>query len=138
MSGFSSTKRVLKYAAMPEIMPRVNSLVFGGFGYIPFFIAAVYQMVGLLPKNHPYLMHKNIGRFGIRHVIAEAANNITFSVKNIDQIVLFIAVLAGMIIFSIQIFALPPCSILGTLAAWLKEKEMEVRSRLAVVRRSLS
>jgi hypothetical protein len=98
--------QVFKYAALPEIMPRVRTLFFGGLGYIPFFIAVVYQMVGLLPRNHPYIMQKNIGRFGIRHVLAEAASNLTFSLKNIDQIVLYIAVLAGIIIFTIQLFAM--------------------------------
>ncbi len=99
-------KNVFRYAALPEIMPRVRTLMFGGLGYIPFFIAIVYQMVGLLPKDHPYIMQKNIGRFGVHHVLAEAANNLTFSLKNIDQIILYIAVLAGIVIFMIQIFAL--------------------------------
>ncbi len=106
MSGLSLTKNVFRYAAMPEIMPRVRSLVFGGFGYIPFFIASLYQMVGLLPRNHPYLMPNNVGRFGVRHVIAQAASNITFSLKNIDQIVMFLAVIVGVVIFLVQIFAL--------------------------------
>lgn len=106
MSALSITKGVLKYSVMPEIMPRVKSLMFNGFGYIPFFIATVYQMVGLLPRNHPYLDGRNIGRFGIRHVIAQAALNINFSWKNIDQIVLFFGILAGMIIFCVQFFAI--------------------------------
>ncbi|MCK5384077.1 MAG: DotA/TraY family protein [Alphaproteobacteria bacterium] len=99
-------KDLFRYVALPEVMPRLRTLLFGGFGYIPFFIAVVYQMVGLLPRNHPYIMQRNIGRFGIRHVLAEAANNITFSLKNIDQIVLYVAVLAGIIIFLIQLLAL--------------------------------
>tara|TARA_R110001592_G_scaffold29350_10_gene106652 strand:- start:24268 stop:27132 length:2865 start_codon:yes stop_codon:yes gene_type:complete len=115
--SFLLTKSVLKYAAMPEIMPRVKTLVFGGFGYIPFFIASVYQMVGLLPKNHPYLLQENIGRFGIRHVIAQAATNIKFSFKNIDQIILFIAVLAGLVIFIIQFFAMASVFLLQPAAA---------------------
>ncbi len=106
MSGYSITKGVFRYTAMPEVMPRVRTLLFGGFGYIPFFIAAVYQMVGLLPKNHPYLLQSNIGKYGIRHVIAQAASNIELSFKNIDQLVLFIAVLAGLVIFVIQFFAI--------------------------------
>ncbi len=99
-------KEVFKYAALPQVMPRVRTLMFGGLGYIPFFIAVVYQMVGLLPKNHPYIMQKNIGRFGVRHVLAEAANNLTFSLRHIDQLILYVAVLAGIIIFTIQLFAL--------------------------------
>lgn len=112
MSGYSITKGVFKYAAMPEVMPRVRTLLFGGFGYIPFFIAAVYQMVGLLPKNHPYLLQSNIGKYGIRHVIAQAASNVDLSLKNIDQLVLFIAVLAGLVIFAIQFLAIASLFIL--------------------------
>jgi len=106
MIGLSSTKSALKYATMPQILPRVKTLFFGGFGYIPYFIAAVYQMVGLLPRNHPYLDPNNIGRFGIRHVVAQAASNIKLSWRNIDQIVLFCAVIAGLVIFIVQFFAM--------------------------------
>lgn len=106
MLGFLFSKEMLKYVALPEIMPRIRALLFGGFGYVPFFIAVVYQMVGILPKNHPYIMQKNIGRFGIRHVLAEAANNISFSIKNIDQVIVFIAVMAGIVLFIIQFFAI--------------------------------
>ena len=68
---------------MPEIGPRIHSLFMSGFGYIPYFIASIYQMVGLLPNNHPYLYSSNIGRYGIRHVVAEAARNLKFSWKTI-------------------------------------------------------
>ncbi|MFP4098329.1 MAG: DotA/TraY family protein [Alphaproteobacteria bacterium] len=99
-------KDFFRYTAMPEIMPRLRALLFSGFGYVPFFIAVVYQMVGLLPRHHPYLMQKNVGRFGLRHVMAEAANHITFSVRHIDQIILYVAVLVGVILFAIQFLAL--------------------------------
>ncbi|MGH1374806.1 MAG: DotA/TraY family protein [Alphaproteobacteria bacterium] len=91
---------------MPEVGPRIHNLFMGGLGYVPFFIAVVYQMVGLLPRNHPYLVQSNIGLYGVRHVVAEAANNLTFSLRNIDQIVLFFAVIAGLLLFFIQIIAL--------------------------------
>ncbi len=97
---------LFRYIAMPEIGPRIHALFMGGFGYIPYFLAVVYQMVGLLPSSHPYLYSSNIGRYGIRHVVAEAARNLTFSLKTIDQIILFIAVLAGLVIFAMQLLAL--------------------------------
>lgn len=97
---------LFRYIAMPEIGPRIHSLFMGGFGYIPYFIASIYQMVGLLPNNHPYLYSSNIGRYGIRHVVAEAARNLTFSWKTIDQVILFVAVLAGLVIFAMQLFAM--------------------------------
>jgi len=106
MLNMFSPRAVFRYAVMPEIGSRAHGLFASGFGYIPFFIAVVYQMVGLLPKNHPYILQRNIGRFGIRHVVAEAASNVTFSLKHIDQIILFAAILAGLAIFVIQFVAL--------------------------------
>ncbi len=91
---------------MPELVSRINSLVMGGFHYIPFFIALVYQIVRLLPANHPYANPVNIGRFGIRHVVAEAANNLIFDRKNIDKVVLFVLVALGLGILLLQVFLL--------------------------------
>ncbi len=106
MFGLLMPKGVFRYAIMPEIGSRFHSLFMSGFHYIPFFIATVYQMVGLLPRHHPYLSQSNMGRYGIRHVVFEAASNIKFSLKNIDQIILFVAVLLGLIIFLVQILSL--------------------------------
>ncbi len=106
MFGLLMPKGVFRYAVMPEIGIRLHGLFMGGFHYIPFFIAAVYQMVGLLSRNHPYLNQSNMGMFGIRHVVFEAGRNIKFSIKNIDQIILFVAVLLGLIIFLVQILSL--------------------------------
>ncbi len=99
-------KGLFKYSVMPGIAPRLHSLFMSGFHYIPYFIAAVYQMVGLLPRSHPYLMQSNIGLYGMRHVVFEAAKNIKFSWKNIDQIILFFAVIVGLVIFIAQILSL--------------------------------
>ncbi len=96
-------KGTFKYAIMPEIVSRMNNLVLGGFNYIPFFIATVYHIVRLLPANHPYVNPANIGRFGIRHVVAEAANHLVLDRKNIDKILLFIMVLVGLTIILVQI-----------------------------------
>ena len=101
-----SARQVARYTLMPEITGRAKSLFMGGLGYVPFFIATVYQMVGLLPRNHPYIKQSNIGRFGVHHVVAEAANNVQFSLKHIDQIILFAAVLVGLVIFVLQFVAL--------------------------------
>lgn len=106
MIGLILPKGWLGFALTPQILPRVKQLCFGGFGAVPYFIAVVYQMVGLLPAAHPYLSYKNVGRFGIRHVISEAARHLTFSWKHIDQIIMFFAVLVGLTLFVLQIFAL--------------------------------
>lgn len=101
-----TTGQFFRYAVLPEIRWRLQDLFFSGFKYIPYFIALVYQTVKLLPPNHPYLNPLNIGRFGIRHVIAEAANNLELSRKNIDQIILFAVVLIGLMIVFTQIILL--------------------------------
>ncbi|MEO0374276.1 MAG: hypothetical protein AAF329_06510, partial [Cyanobacteria bacterium P01_A01_bin.17] len=96
-------KSIMRYAALPELKPRFKELFASGFQYVPYFIALVYRTVRLLPQNHPYLAPENMGRFGVRHVIAEAANNIVVSRKNIDQIVLFVTVMVGLILVTLQL-----------------------------------
>lgn len=106
MIGLSITKNIFRYSLLPELGPRIRQLFMGGFGYVPYFLAIVYQMVGLLPRNHPYLSHTNIGRYGIRHVLAQASQNISWSFKHIDQIILFVVVFAGLVVFFLQLLAL--------------------------------
>jgi hypothetical protein len=97
------TKDLLKYSFLPGFKGRFRELFGTGFQYIPYFIALVYGAVKLLPANHPYLSPSNMGRYGIRHVIAEAANNIVVSKQNIDQIILFVAVMLGLVLIIVQI-----------------------------------
>ncbi len=101
---FSLTlKSFMHHAAFPGFRQRFSDLFASGFQYIPYFIALVYGVVRLLPANHPYLQPSNMGRFGVRHVIAEAANNLEFSRRNIDQILLFICILMGLALAVLQI-----------------------------------
>ncbi|MAF97895.1 MAG: hypothetical protein CMH26_04595 [Micavibrio sp.] len=95
-----------RYFLLPELMPRIRELFLTGFEYIPFFIAAVFSVVGLLPSTHPYMNGQNIGRFGIRHVIVEAARRLTWSWRHIDQILLFATIVLGMVIVVIQLLFL--------------------------------
>lgn len=101
-----SRRDVIRYVALPGIRPRFRELVGKGFHFIPFFIALVFECARLLPKNHPYLNAGNIGLFGIRHVIAEAANNLVLSRKNIDQIIVFGLIITALIIVAMQIMLL--------------------------------
>ncbi len=93
---------VLAYATMPRIVPRVKNLFSSSFSYIAFLMAHIYFMARLLPDTHPYLSPDNIGRFGVRHVITEASRNLKFSVKNIDQIFIYFAMLAGILMLLAQ------------------------------------
>lgn len=88
---------------LPGVVPRVKTLLFSGFGYLSFLIAQIFALVRLLPQNHPYLHPGNIGRYGIRHAVAEAANNLVISPRNIDQILVFGLILAGMTAFVMQL-----------------------------------
>ncbi|PCJ03235.1 MAG: hypothetical protein COB14_00445 [Alphaproteobacteria bacterium] len=100
------TKDVLIYASMPRIVPRVQELFSSGFSYVSFWMAHIYFMVRLLPAHHPYLSSKNIGRFGVRHVITEASRNLTFSRKNIDQIFVYFGMLTGVVMLAAQFLIL--------------------------------
>ncbi|MGB0719140.1 MAG: hypothetical protein ACPGRX_01620, partial [Bdellovibrionales bacterium] len=94
---------ILKYALLPGFIPRIFALATSGFGHLAYYVALIYAMVGLLPKNHAYLDPRNIGRFGIRHAIAAAANNLVFKRQNFDQILIFFTVLAGLVLLAVQL-----------------------------------
>lgn len=99
-------KGTFGYAFMPHFLPRLRDLWTGGFHYVPYFLALVFQMVRLLPQNHPYLMARNMGRYGVRHVLAQAAYNLKWSPKNADQVLLYGLVLIGIVIFFVQFITL--------------------------------
>ena len=94
---------ILKHAFLPGIIPRARQLFASGFVIIPYLIALVFNAVYLLPAGHPYLNANNMGRFGLRHVLAEAANRLVISRKNIDQILVYVSVITGLIIMMVQI-----------------------------------
>ncbi len=101
MSGIQA-KKVIKYVVLPGIIPRAKRFLTSGFGYLAFLMAQIYSSVRLLPRNHPYLHRGNINKFGLRHVIAEAANNLVFSKKNIDQILVFGLIITALILLIAQ------------------------------------
>lgn len=90
---------------MPEFVPRIGSLFFSGFRHIALYMAYLYAGLRLLPANHPYLRPENIGRYGIRNVMTEAANNLVFDKKHADQVLLYFTLLAGIVLLFLQ-FAL--------------------------------
>ncbi len=98
-------KSALRYAVLPGIVPRAKTLATSGFGYLSFLFACVYRAVRILPPNHPYTNPANIGKFGIFKVIAAASNNVHLGWRNIDQIVVFLALIAAVAIMVMQ-FAL--------------------------------
>ncbi len=97
-----TTKKVLKYTLLPGIFPRAKNLFASGFGYIAFLMASIYGSVRLLPPNHPYLQPKNMKKFGIHHVIGEAANRLVFKKENADQILIFFTLVMGLVLLVMQ------------------------------------
>ncbi|MCC6597826.1 MAG: DotA/TraY family protein [Alphaproteobacteria bacterium] len=116
MNG-TQTKAVIKYAVMPGIVPRLRALFASGFGLIAFMMARIYFMVRLLPPDHPYLNPVNIRKYGIRHVIAAAANHLVFKRQNIDQIVVFILILTGVVLLLLQLGVLVASLLFGSAMA---------------------
>ncbi len=89
-------------------------------------MAVIYANVGLLPLQHPYLQAQNYGRFGVRHVVAEAGKNIKFSRKHADQVILYFTILIGLfllclqlILFGLSLMAMPAfAGVWGALSFW--------------------
>lgn len=99
-------KQVLKAVLLPEIFPRLRKLFGSGFDFLAYLIVLVYNTVRILPDNHPYMNPKNIGSYSIRQAIAQAANHIKCSRKNIDQVLIFFSIIAALIILLIQFILL--------------------------------
>ena len=97
-----NVKSVLAFTLLPGIIPRAKTLAGSGFGYLSFLFAQVFGTVRILPPHHPYLNPDNIGRFGLIKVMAAAANNIEFSRRNADQIILFGALMAALMLVFLQ------------------------------------
>lgn len=98
-----NAKAVAKYALLPGIIPRIRSFTSSGFGYLAHLMALIYHSTRLLPAGHPYLNPTNIGKFGIRHVITEAAERLVLKKENTDQIIIFFALIVGFLILLAQI-----------------------------------
>lgn len=97
---------ILRYMFFPQVAPRIKDFISSGFSNLAYFMALVYRAVNLLPASHPYLQTGSIGKFGIRNVLSEAANNLVFSAKHIDQIIIFFALIAGIAILAVQFLLL--------------------------------
>lgn len=94
--------QVLKYVLLPGVIPRLRHLFGRGLVNVAFLLAVILASVRLLPRTHPYLDPVNTGRFGVRQVLAEASGRLVFSVRHIDQLVVYFTILAGMVALCIQ------------------------------------
>lgn len=91
------------YAVMPGIGQRIRGLG-RHFSHFAYLIALIYQAVRLIPANHPVLNPNNIGTFGFRDVFKVASDNLVLKRENLDQILMYFAVMAGFLMIIIQLF----------------------------------
>lgn len=96
----------MRYMFMPQILPRLNQLYNTGFGHLALFIALVYRGTNILPANHPVLRLENRHLLGVRNVLAAASAEINFTRAEIDKVLIYFAVLTGLVIMAVQFFIL--------------------------------
>lgn len=92
---------VLKYMILPGILPRIGRLL-GGFKYLPYFIAVVFNTLQIIPNGHACLLTTSHGKYSILDVLRIAAENLTFDRKNIDKISIFFVVIGGLVLLVLQ------------------------------------
>jgi len=118
MKNINITKgQIAKYALLPQVAPRINKLFFSGFANLAYFLALVYRAVNILPDGHVYLERSSVGRYSIRNVFSEAASHINFGLHNLDKIIIFFALIAGIIILFFQFFILATAIIINPASA---------------------
>lgn len=97
---------VARYIFLPGILPRIQQLYQNSFSSIAYLIAVVYHNLGLIPAGHPFANPGNIGRYGVRHVVALAADNLVIDKRNMDKIILFLATLLALVLIAFQVIIL--------------------------------
>lgn len=112
----SNGAKFFRYTHMPEIMPRLRAIG-GKLGHFAYMLALIFRSTRLLPANHPMINPVNIGRFGITDVIATAANGLVLKRENMDQILVFGAVVMAMLMIAVQVVVIFAYSFLGSAQA---------------------
>ncbi len=105
-------RRAVRFSHLPGIFPRIRELS-KKFGHFAYMLALIYRAVNLLPVGHAYLNPMNIGKFGVRDVIATAANGIVLKRENADKIAIFVAVLLSVVMIAVQMLAIGFFAVVG-------------------------
>lgn len=101
LSGLSKGQ-VLRYVLTPQIGPRLNDLFGTGFSRLAYLMALIYRAVNILPPTHPLLRPENHSKLSVHKVMAAAASEIKFTRANIDKIIVYFCILAGLILLVAQ------------------------------------
>lgn len=102
--------QIFRYIFMPQVLPRFRDLTKGGFAHLAYFMALVLRAANILPDHHPYLKPAAVGNYGMYNVMSEAASHLVVRRNNIDQVIVFFAILAGIAILFVQFFFCLPRS----------------------------
>ena len=78
-----------------------------GFSLSAYCIANIFYALRLLPSGHAYINPNNVGQFGLRHVMAAGAAHLKFQWRYMDQIIVYICMLAGLVLLLAQFILLP-------------------------------
>ncbi|MDB5491336.1 MAG: putative rane protein [Micavibrio sp.] len=92
--------KFLKFALLPQVLPRTQDLFREGFGSVAYWIACIFANARMLPPTHPYLNPANIERFTIANVLGQALANLRMSYRNVDQIIIY-----GLVVLACALFA---------------------------------
>ena len=74
-------KEIIAYALLPEIIPRIKSLLTFSFCTLAYLITYIFNAIRIIPDHHSYLNPSNLGKYGIGSALALAANNIKIDRK---------------------------------------------------------
>lgn len=120
-------RKVVKYAVLPGFIPRISRLFSSSFALSAYSIACIFYSIRLLPPSHPYVNADNIGRFGLRHVMAAAADHLDFRWRNFDQLLIYFLILSGIVLLLAQ-FSLMAISLVAQQPAMAALSDYFVRS----------
>ncbi|MEM9469835.1 MAG: DotA/TraY family protein, partial [Pseudomonadota bacterium] len=109
--------KIIRYMTLPGIAPRLREFISKGFDNLAYYIALVYRAVNILPINHPYTQRQNIGKYGVARVLGEAASHLSFDRQNIDKIIIFFLILAGLVLLFLQFLFLLVAIMIGSAVA---------------------
>jgi conjugal transfer/type IV secretion protein DotA/TraY len=118
-----TVRETLGYMMLPRILPRLYEIRFR-FAFVAQLMAYLYAWIGLIPPYHPYLTPSNAGTYSVRQVMTEAARHIRFSLKHIDQIIMYGILTGGFLLLIIQFICMIGFFILGVAYAQTSDTGM--------------
>lgn len=119
---------VARYVLLPGLVPRVRDLLRSPFAFLAALFAETMATARLLPRTHPYLAPDTYGQFGVLDVLRAGAANLRFDLRHIDQVLIYIAILAGWVSF---LFLLITAAAYGVMSPALAQMPTSVGGLMA-------